>query len=509
MSVFSTVRAARPGRSAFDLSHEVKLACDMGQLIPVMCEEAVPGDHWNIGAEVVVRFQPLVAPLLHEISAFIHYFFVPYRLLWDEWEDFISGGVAGDNASVLPTWAPTDGVTNIKGTLWDYFGFPVGVAPDALYRPLAFPRRAYNRVYNEFYRDETLIAEVSEDQEAVLLRAWEKDYFTAALPWQQRAVTAPALPISGTTAAVWASARQVGGSGSITDNAGSAGGLTGVGTGIQGTANWQTNIIALTVSKAQMDANTVDLSTATTFDVADLRTAVAIQRWMERNARGGVRYTEFLRMHFGVAPRDDRLDRAEYLGGMRAPVMVSEVVQSSETATTPQGTMAGHALAAETGYCASYRVEEFGVIIGILSVMPRPVYSQGINRQWLRRSRYDFYFPEFAQLSEQPVTRGEIFTNEVAGDNATVFGYVGRYDEMRYKPSRVVCDMRDTFDYWHLAREFAAFPQLNQAFLECDGTSASMRRIFAAEAERGLLVNVRNVVRAVRPLPVASEPGRL
>lgn len=512
---FQRVPMSRPGRSAFDLSHDVKLTCDMGQLIPILCEEVVPGDVWQIGAELVIRFQPLVAPVLHEVNAFLHYYFVPYRLLWDEWEIFITGDVQGDNASVLPTWAPTDGVTNIKGTLWDYFGFPVDIAPDALYRPLAFPRRAYNLVYNEYYRDQTEIAEVSLDQEEVLLRCWEKDYFTSCLAFQQRGTT-PALPVGGTTSAVWA--------GNITNQAlswpaagSSATAIThDTGTFVPGNATSKSALEQgkATVTKAALDANVVDLSAATTFDVADLRVALALQRWMERNARAGVRYTEFLRAHFGVAPRDERLQRPEYIGGMRSPVIVSEVLQTGATpkagaveTETPQGNMAGHGLVADRGSCARFRADEFGVVIGILSVMPRPAYQQGIDRQWLRRSRYDFYFPEFARLSEQPVTRGEIYLNEVANDNATVFGYVGRYDEMRVKHSKVCGEMRDTFDYWHLGRQFAAAPELNQTFLECDGTTGRLKEIYAVQDEPGLLVNIRNVIRAVRPLPVASDPG--
>lgn len=508
--VFTQVQMARPGRSVFDLSHDVKLTCDMGQLIPVLCEEVVPGDTMSIGAELVIRLQPLVAPVLHEINAFLHFFFVPNRLMWTDWEDFITGGTAGDNASVLPTWAPTDGVTNVKGKLWDYFGFPVGIAPDANHRPLAFPRRAYNMVYNEYYRDEQQIAEVSVDQENVLLRAWEKDYFTSALPWQQRG-TAPALPMSGTTSAVFPASFGVhwgAGTDDFEPVSDVSGALTEAHTNKSG---------MIMVPKTHLDSNTVDLSSATTFDVADLRLAWALQRWMEKNAQAGVRYIEFMQAHFGVAPRDERLQRPEYIGGMRAPVIVSEVVQTGASPAagateidTPQGTMVGHGLVAERGMCAKYHAEEFGVIIGILSVMPRPAYQQGIERQWLRRSRYDYYFPEFAHLSEQPVVLAEIYTTEVdgtaAGQNAHVFGYQGRYDEMRVRHSRVCGDMRDTYDYWHLGRQFSAEPELNQTFLECDGTSVAMKRIFAAPSEPGLIVNLRNVVRAVRPLPIAAEP---
>ena len=197
-NIFARTGGLNPRRSMFDLSYRKTLTCDMGQLIPIMCDEVVPGDMWEIANEIVVRYQPLVAPILHEVNVYTHYYFVPYRILWDQWEDFITGGIDGQSAAVLPRWSPT---LNSEGTLWDYLGLPTGVVPtDAL--PVDFIRRAYNRVYNEFYRDENLINKVAETNESILNRAWEKDYFTSSLPWQQRGI-APALPISGTTSAVW------------------------------------------------------------------------------------------------------------------------------------------------------------------------------------------------------------------------------------------------------------------------------------------------------------------
>ena len=198
---FHRVRNLHPPRSLFNLTYEKKFTADMGQLIPVMCDEVVPGDHFKIGSQAVIRFQPLVAPIMHEISMTVHYFFVPYRLLWDEWEDFITGGPDGDDDSVPPTWTPTAVTGNAPNSLWDYLGFPPNVTPAGCL-PLDFPRRAYNFVWNEFYRDENLQTEIALTNEAILNRCWTKDYFTSALPWQQRG-TAPALPIAGTTSAVF------------------------------------------------------------------------------------------------------------------------------------------------------------------------------------------------------------------------------------------------------------------------------------------------------------------
>lgn len=482
----------------FDLSYDKKLTCDMGELIPILCDEMVPGDTFQIAHELVVRLQPLVAPVLHEINVFIHLFFVPYRILWDEWEDFITGGPTGALAPAIPEWEPTG---TAKGSLWDYLGFPVGVDPDGAY-PLDFPRRAYNLIWNEYYRDQTHQTEVALTSEVILPRAWEKDYFTSALPFQQRG-TAPALPVSGVSSAAWDAADFVVGVAGATAPAW----LTGGADARMHTAGAQESANAL----AWANANTVDLSSATTFNVADLRLAFQLQRWLERNARAGARYVEFLKAHFGVSPRDDRLDRPEYFGGLRSPVVVSEVLQTSATedgagaAGTPQGNMTGHGLAAHRGFTGRFTAPEFGLVMGIMSIMPRPAYQQGINRQWLRKTKYDFYFPEFAHLSEQAITRAEIFASGVAAENTAIWGYQGRFDEMRVKQSQVCAEMRDTYDYWHLGRQWLAAPALNAAFIEC----VPDKRIFAVQDEDGFLVNLRNVIRAIRPMPISSEPGSI
>lgn len=492
-NVFSHVGGLHPGRSVFDLSYEKKLTCDMAQLIPVLCDEMVPGDFFQIGNQAVVRFQPLVAPILHEINMYVHYFFVPYRILWDDWEDFISGGIDGQFSDPVPEWEPTD---TTVGSLWDYLGFPTGVDPDGAY-PLDFPRRAYNLVYNEYYRDETLQTEVVLTNETILNRSWEKDYFTSSLPWQQRG-TAPALPISGTTNAVWPSSAftAAGPSASF--------GFHNTNVDADGYVGGSAQAVANAV--AFFRSNSIDLSTATTFDIADLRLAFQIQKWMERNARAGARYTEFLRSHFGVSPRDERLQRPEYIGGSKAPCIISEVLQTSSTdATSAQGNLAGHGITVSDAYCGKYHAKEFGLIIGIMSVMPRSAYSQGIDRQWLRKTKYDFYFPEFANLSEQAITNAEICATGVSSHNVDIFGYQGRYDEMRTKNSMIVGQMRSTFDYWHLGRQFdvGSPPVLNVDFIEC----VPRKDIFAVPSEPGLIINFGNVIKAFRPLPYMAVPG--
>lgn len=513
MNIYEQVRALKPRRSVFNLSYEKKLTCDMGQLIPIMCDEVVPGDTWRIGVEAVLRFMPMMTPILHEINVFFHYYFVPYRILSTDWEAFITGGVDGADAHVMPTWIPThadvvnqNGVTvkdNGVHSLWDYFGFPVtdaGVSCIGVY-PISWPLRAYNQIYNDYYRDETHTAKVDLADLRVKQRCWEKDYFTSALPWQQRG-TAPSLPLSGTTNAVFSSSAfpsgvYPGSSNPLHVNIGGADAEI-----YAGNATGATNL------KNALDRNAVSFSAAGTFNVSDLRLAFQIQKWMERNARAGVRYKEFLLAHFGVSFRDDRAQRAEYIGGTKMPVIISEVLQTSATGTTPQGTMAGHGIVAGRDFCAKYTATEFGCIVGIMSIMPRTTYEQGVDRQWLRGTRYDYYSPEWAHLSEQKVYKGELYATSTESDNIASFGYQGRFNELRAKKNICCGLMRygvtgTLGKYWTVSRVFPSLPSLNESFLLC-----IPRKDFLADtAQPTCIVNIANIVKAIRPLPVEADPG--
>lgn len=514
-STFNVVGAAVVPRSVFDLSHQRLMTGDLGKLYPVMCLEAVPGDVFDIAHELVVRFNPMVAPVLHEINAYIHTFFVPNRLTWanddpvsGDWESFITGGAAGTAAPMLPLFDPGAGNKTV-GSLWDHLGYPTDAAADIAdgIDPVAFPVMAYNTIYNEYYRDQTAITEAGKRDNTIRIRAWEKDFFTSALPSQQRG-TAPSLPV--TLSGVIDIDEKVGditfsNTADATNrtlntiNDASAGNRVGLTTQPSGTGNarW---------GNAQLEVDIAN-GTATTFDISDFRLAVQQQRILERNARAGARYTEWLRAHFRVSPRDDRLDRPEYIGGMRAPVIVSEVLQTSETNTTAQGTLAGHGITVDQSRIGRYRVQEFGVVMSILSIMPRTVYSQGVDRSWIKTTRWDYYNPALAHLSEQAVLRGEIYANAVSADNNTVFGYQGRFNELRFAKSSYAGKMRnsETFDHWHLGRHFSGAPSLNQTFLEC----VPKKDWLAASSEDAMVVSVGNRVKAVRPLPTIADPGLL
>lgn len=544
---FTKVRGLKPPKSVFNLSYEKKFDFDMGQLIPVACEEMVPGDLFKFGNEIVIRFQPLFAPILQEVNVYVHYFFVPTRLLWSDWEEFITGGEDGPTSDLsgplLPRRAGLSGYSRDQlfgpYSLYDYFGFPIlkdfgnnysepGLNADSpsdqsyFYRPLIFPWRAYNLIWNEFYRDETLQDEVDLDQPLVLNRNWSKDYFTSALEKQQRGV-APALPISGILPVTFDDGSLVPVVAALSDlpedymrqlysdtdlTTGSA----------TGTIKARNNVAADSEYRvfADMEGAGVNLAGAATIDVADLRLIYQVEKWMERNMRCGVRYTEFLHAHYGVSPRDDRLQRPEYLGGSKSPIIVSEVVQSSESSqqTTPTGRLYGKAITADRNYIGSYLAKEFGYLVGIMSVMPKPTYQQGVDRQWLRKSRWDFFSLEFSHLSEQEVITEEVFAfpgdqTDSSGriNNGYRFGYQARYNEMRANKSKVCGSLRDTLDYWHLGRKFDTVPQLNSDFITCDATRDDLKRIFQVQNVPGMICNFANIITGIRPIPKFGEPG--
>lgn len=485
----------------------------MGYLYPMMCDEVVPGDVFDISAEAVIRFAPMVAPVLHEIILKADWFFVPYRILSSRdpayvdgastWEKFITGGQSNTDATALPRVT----TASVEGDLLDHLGCVPGVTLTGDDRMLAYPVYAYNLIYNEYYRDPNLEALATLNATTLLTANWDADYFTRALPWQQRG-TAPALPIAGTTSAVYAGNKTIEYPAvSVTANVPM---LTNNTNAQPYDAATKAGLEAGYLTKAKLDANTVDLSVASTFSISDFRVAVQLQRWLERNARTGYRYTEFLGSHFGVSPRDDRLDRPEYIGGLRQSIVVSEVLQTSESGTTPQGTMAGHGILAGKHSIGRYHAMEFGLIMCLMSIQPRSAYQQGIDRQWLRVSKYDFYFPEFANLSEQGIYNMEVYAQNTSGSlNKTVWGYQGRYDEMRSKRDRVAGAFRSSLAYWHAGRIFGSLPALNSSFGHVDPTATSCTRMFAAPSADTLYVHWGNRIKAIRPLPPTGSPGRM
>ena len=474
--------------------------------------------HFQISNSCVLRFQPLVAPLLHEVFVETFYFAVPLRLLDDGFEEMITKGVNGTVSTAPPLFDPSLFTTPADviaiGGLWDFLGFPL-VQPPSEACPNDYPRRAYYKIWNEYFRDETLQTEKDitayGTQHVILNAAWKKDYFTSALPWQQRG-TAPSLPVFGSASADFALTSENNGASPWAEPRFlSTGPSTNVGFGLAGA-----NLTQATdnMNNILSDGNTIDGSTFTSVDIADFRLTLAMQVWMERNARGGYRYTEVLRTHWGVAPNDARLQRPEFIGATINRAVFSEVLQTSSTNAepTPQGNLAGHGIAVQSSGVGKYRVEEFSVIMGLMVVRPKAAYQDGINRQWLWRTAFDFPWPEFAGLSEQAIFNAEVCTIPVGTDpdgtdNLNTFGYTGRYNEMRYIPDMVCSEMRTTFDYWHLGRQFnpAAPPALNEDFIECN----PRKDVFAVPSVPGLIVSYGNHIQALRPLPFMSIPNTM
>ena len=549
-NIFNSIRMKRPRRNAFNLSYESKLTMNMGELVPVMCMPVVPGDKFRVKTESLVRLAPLVAPMMHRVNVFTHYFFVPNRLVWNEWEDFITKGVDGEDVPVFPKLKLSSSSALVTtesmirtylgdSSLWDYLGLPTakgvssityesivnGVVYPNNYMVSALPFRAYQLIYNEYYRDQNLTDPVDFSLDSGVIdstvnlrslltlrkRAWEKDYFTSALPWLQRGPEV-SIPIQGTEGSLevvynkgdnsqlWSDklGRQVpGGAINFIPNSIGAGNTGYIGNNISSGQN----------SQLEFDPNgtlTVD-SSQIGVSINDMRTSNALQRWFERNARGGSRYIEQILSHFGVRSSDARLQRPQFLGGGRMPISVSEVLQTSSTdETSPQANMAGHGISAGINNGFKHYFEEHGYIIGIMSITPRSGYQQGVPKDFRKFDNMDFYFPEFAHLSEQEIKNEELFVTNDDSYNSGVFGYTPRYAEYKYHQSEAHGDFRGNLAFWHLNRIFEDRPNLNTTFVECNPSN----RVFATAETRDdkFWIQMYQDVRALRLMPKYGTP---
>lgn len=516
MKQYENVKVPLPKRSVFDLSHERKFTCQMGNLIPVLMSEVIPGDKFNVRMETLVRFHPMIAPVMHRINVFIHFFFVPYRIIWDEFEDFITGGKLGTDTTNLPMiedlMEEFYGSSKFQvGSLADYLGIPVQNIPNESINGVSLsqlPFRAYQQIYNDYYRDETLNDDVEFLKDSVnkdvadsvaegllnlQFRCWEKDYFTSALPFTQRGddVTLPLgdyAYVSGIPA--WNKA-----TGGLPES-----GLTefdGLTAFLKDSQPDPLKIIKYEVE----DGLKADLSTAASATINDVRRAFALQRWMEKNARAGYRYTEQILSHFGVKSKDSRLQRAEYLGGGKQPVVISEVLQTSkDEAGSPLGDLGGHGYAAGENATFKRTFSEHGIVLGIMSIMPRTAYYQGVPRLFLKNDKYDFFWPELANIGEQEVYNCELYYGDTANDST--FGYQPRYEEYRHQFDSVHGDMRTNLEFWHLGRKFTSRPNLNSGFV----LYAIDNRIFSELTYDPVIVQTYCNFKAIRPIPKMGIP---
>lgn len=483
-------------RSKFSLSHYKLLTADQGALVPCGLIEVLPGDTIQQSSHALVRVSPLLAPMMHPVECRIHHWFVPHRLVWDEWEEFITGGPDGNNASVLPYRESNYGTV---GGLADYLGIPTGV----LTRHSMLPFRGYALIYNEWYRDQDLQSELviskasgadATTNVAIQNVAWEKDYFTSARPWPQKGpdITIPL----GTTAPL------------MYDNDGQPATVRDPATGLPW-SGFAGNVGIDATGKfvkaggalSNMDVSgqhVVDLSGASAASINSLREAFAMQRMAEARARYGSRYTEYLR-YLGVTSSDARLQRPEYLGGGRQLLQISEVLQTSPTTDGDDaegvGNLKGHGIGAMRTNRYRRFFEEHGYVLSLMSIKPRTMYMQGLPRTFCRETKEDFFQKELVHIGQQEVQNREIYT---ASANPTgVFGYQDRYDEYRRQESTVHGLFRTTLKFWHMAREFSAEPVLNGDFVKANPTV----RVYAEQTQDPMWVMVNHSIQARRLLP--------
>lgn len=524
---FSEVPSVKIPRSQFNRSHGLKTTFDSDLLVPVMVDEVLPGDTWTCRMSGFARlFSPLKTPIMDNIYIDVHFFFVPTRLLWANWEKFNGAqDNPGDSTDFVIPKLRNGAVTSVEeGSLHDYMGLPLGLDFDET-RVSALPFRGLDKIYNDWYRDQNLIDSTFSNPPrndgpddaswySLHKRAKRKDYFTAALPWPQKSENPVSVPLGDYASIV--------GLGVATAHSESAGPLNVQEGGVGGQATtYQSYFNAGTEGSPGIVIDSagglpdvyVDLQSASSIPINSLREAFQIQRLLERDARGGTRYIEVLKSHFGVTSPDYRLQRAEYLGGGKAMVNVSPVAQTGPTqdgagpATTPQGNLTAVGTSALGGMGFAKSFVEHGYVYGIASARADLTYQQGLSRMWSRETRYDFYWPSLAQLGEQPIMRKELLVTNSALDDE-VFGYQERYAEYRFAASRITgkfrSDAAGSLDIWHLAEDFASTPLLNQAFIEYN---TPMQRVMAVENEPDFILDAWFDLKCARPMPLYGVPG--
>jgi len=512
---FAMVPKAEIPRSSFDTQYAHKTTFDGGYLVPIYCDEVLPGDMHNVKATMFARLATPLFPVMDNLHLDTFFFFVPNRLVWTNWVKFM-GEQANPSDSisyVVPQiTSPAGGYA--VGSIFDHFGLPTAgqITGSNTVTHNALPLRAYNLIYNEWFRDENLQNSVTVNtgdsgddvtDYSMLRRGKRKDYFTGALPWPQKGDSV-ALPL-GTSAPIRVDTGLGGNYVSVLDENGNPQTLAGF-----GSAPAKVGLTNLSSSSALF----ADLSDATAATINQLRQSFQIQKLLERDARGGTRYTELLRAHFGVTPQDYRLQRPEYIGGGSTYVNVNPIAQTSATSisggATPLGNLAAMGTALASGHGFTYHAQEHGYIIGLVNVRADLTYQQGLPKMWSRETRYDFYFPVFAHLGEQAVLNKEIYVTGTSTDD-DVFGYQERWAEYRYKPSQITGLFKSTsagtIDPWHYAQKFTSLPTLNSTFIQETPPIDRTTAVGSAANGQQFLMDAFFDCKMARPMPMYSVPG--
>lgn len=510
-NIFEQVKVDRIKKNVFNLTHDHKTTLTAGNLVPVALMEALPGDTFMLGTEGALRMMPMVAPMMHRVRLYFHWWFVPNRIVWPNWEKFITNTKlpATDLLPAFPTMEiqPADGTTYSR--LLNYMGIPdptlAGAGTPVGEVVSAIPMAGYQAIYNEYYRDQNLVSEIdyqladgnnpAAKWKTLRKRAWQHDYLTSALPTPQKgeAVDIPLgdvvlNPANAPAAALIRHADDyttlLSDENLKTDISGQ---LQGDGVGAE---------------DAVLDPNGSLVVGATTIN--DLRSAFAIQKMLEKWMRAGSRYAEMLRSFFNIYPEDSRLDRPVFITGNSTPIRISEVLNTTADGTTPQGEMAGHGVVYTEGRAGRYTCKEHGFVMCIASVLPDTAYMQGMPKHFLKyQDPFQYAVSELAHLGEQEILKKEVVAFRPAGND--VFGYTPRFQENRFHNNFITGQMQSVFDYWHWGRIFAGEQSLNQEFIECDPG----QRPFAVQTETddNMIMECVNHVKVVRVLPKFGTPG--
>ncbi len=529
-------------RSTFDRSSSVKTSFNAGDIVPFFLEEVLPGDTFNVKSSKVVRMQTLLTPMMDNVYLDTYYFFVPNRLVWKHWKEF--NGENTESAWIPETKYEVPQITAPSGTGWsvgtiaDYFGIPTGVPNLSV---SALPFRAYALIMNEWFRDQnlsdplvvpdddatvagvntgTFVSDVAKGGKPYIAAKYH-DYFTSCLPSPQKGpdVVIPVsggsnMPVMALTTPSWSSASDYQSAGGTTLKT-MSGSSAYVGSSILGASvtGYNVDLVASPTNYPPSNLYAVNDGTVSSATINQLRLAFQIQKLYERDARGGSRYIEILKSHFGVTSPDARLQRPEYLGGNRVPITINQVIQQSGTgsgSSTPQGTVVGMSQTTDTHADFIKSFTEHGFIIGVMVARYDHTYQQGIDRMWSRKDRFDYYWPVFANIGEQAVKNKEIYAQGNAEDDQ-VFGYQEAWADYRYKPNRVTGEMRSAYaqslDVWHLADDYASRPSLSDSWIREDKSNIDRVLAVTSENSNQFFADIYIQNRATRPMPMYSVPG--